>query len=430
MPVPSTFRKLNTTDAFAYTRRVKAINAGALIQYLPMADFTGTVVRDESGLNRNGSYGGTLTLGSGGVGDGRTAVYYDGSNGANTGSTAGNAFAAALPTSASWACAFKIDPAVGWAEGVKREIMRILTDTNNYVIISKDTTTGQITQTFNAAATFKTNVVSGLTDTDWIYLCGTISKANDRMYLYVNGQYQGSVTTALGTHTGGASTFARWSGASVAWRGWLAHAALWSSELAASDAAIHARRNGFVVFEGDSRTADNVYPAAAMANATVAAKKYGYTNVAVAGQTLADMQSDAATQVDTLRRFALKTNTVVILGGLNDMIGGTVDANTAFTRLTTYTNARRAAGFRVVVCTELPASSAQAVTNNYLAARAAFNTLILNNSSLFDAVVRLDTDPNIGVDGASDNTTYYQADKIHPNNTGKAIMAGLVAAAL
>ena len=44
MPVPpSTFRNRILLDAFACTRGAKAINAGALIQYLPTADFTGTV---------------------------------------------------------------------------------------------------------------------------------------------------------------------------------------------------------------------------------------------------------------------------------------------------------------------------------------------------------------------------------------------------
>ena len=91
-------------------------------------------------------------------------------------------------------------------------------------------------------------------------------------------------------------------------------------------------------------------------------------------------------------------------------------------------NARRAAGF-ASLSVPSPASSAQAVTNNYPAARAAFNTLILNNSSLFDAVVRPTPIQTSALMARRITRHIIRADKIHPNNNTKAIMAGLVAAA-
>lgn len=40
-------------------------------------------------------------------------------------------------------------------------------------------------------------------------------------------------------------------------------------------------------------------------------------------------------------------------------------------------------------------------------------------------VVRLDLDPNIGCDSCNSNSTYYQADGIHPKQAGQAIIANL-----
>jgi lysophospholipase L1-like esterase len=67
----------------------------------------------------------------------------------------------------------------------------------------------------------------------------------------------------------------------------------------------------------------------------------------------------------------------------------------------------------------------------YEATRSTYNGLIRANWRQFaDVLVDVAADPNIGVAGANSNTTYFDPDAIHLNNTGYAIVATLVKATL
>lgn len=150
-------------------------------------------------------------------------------------------------------------------------------------------------------------------------------------------------------------------------------------------------------------------------------------NVAVGGETLVTMNTNAPTNVDAKYQAGVG-NVCIIWGGINDIIGGATGAQ-VYATLQTYCAGRRAAGFKVI-CTTMPSFS-----SGTDAARDAFNTLVAANWNTFaDGCVRLDLNPDIGPDGSYTNSTYYQTTGMfvgHLNeNSYQNIVAPLMSAAV
>ncbi len=141
--------------------------------------------------------------------------------------------------------------------------------------------------------------------------------------------------------------------------------------------------------------------------------------------TIQAMVTDAA-EIDQLV-MAGKTNVLVVFAGTNDIAGGRTGAQ-AYGDLQTFCSGRRTAGFDlIVVCTMLPRAGIETqrvAYNSAIAAGFAGNTLDC------DAIADLGADTNIGAAGANNNATYYDADTIHLNNTGYAVAAPIVQAAI
>lgn len=177
--------------------------------------------------------------------------------------------------------------------------------------------------------------------------------------------------------------------------------------------------------EGDSisRSFSYSFPYTVGANLSL----YG-TVRAVSGSTLADLVSratgtDAVLPADkTGRKFVLS-----VLVGANDLTtyaGGsdTIAANNYLTDLAAYCDARRAAGWKVVICTILPHTTAinsgvTDATNN--TRRAIVNSSIRSSwvGVHADALADLGGDATMGADTAAVNTSLY-ADGYHPTSTG------------
>jgi hypothetical protein len=88
--------------------------------------------------------------------------------------------------------------------------------------------------------------------------------------------------------------------------------------------------------------------------------------------------------------------------------------------------ARRAAGWKVVILTILPRTQTGCPANMETY-RTSVNTSIRNNWATFaNALADVGADATIGVAGASNNATYYDADKVHPIAAGHLIIKGLV----
>lgn len=143
--------------------------------------------------------------------------------------------------------------------------------------------------------------------------------------------------------------------------------------------------------------------------------------------TVADMSGDAATEVDAFYDASAygADNWCVLFGGTNDLYFG-ASAATTESRIQTYCEDRQAVGFKVVVCTVLPRSDA-GTPAGFEADRQAVNTwLRANYESFADALADLAADTRIGDAGDEEDTTYYQADLVHPNATGAGVIAQIV----
>lgn len=185
-----------------------------------------------------------------------------------------------------------------------------------------------------------------------------------------------------------------------------------------------------IVFDGDSMTAGSgvfrgaTYPALT-ADGIIGAKVHKF---GVAGQNVALMLADAATQIDPLVD-PTRLNVLCLLGGTNDLNNGAASAETVYTRIVTYCQARRAAGFKVIVGTVLPrdpAGSGEA----FEADRQSVNTSIRANWATFaDALADVGADILIGSVGAFSNMAYF-ADGTHPTSLGCEIIASYYRAAL
>lgn len=191
-----------------------------------------------------------------------------------------------------------------------------------------------------------------------------------------------------------------------------------------------------IVFDGDSltsgvgsTTALNAlesagglnYPAQASAGLQPDATIY---NFGVGGQTVTAMNADAPAQIDTLYDPA-RPCIAVLLGGINDLY--TADtAATVYARIVAWHTARRAAGFKTVAITILPATG-NSPPGDIVAKTASVNSSIAANWATFaDALCDAAASSVFTTGGVTTDPHYYSTDAVHLNNDGYEFLAGLV----
>lgn len=152
-------------------------------------------------------------------------------------------------------------------------------------------------------------------------------------------------------------------------------------------------------------------------------------NAAVSGKSCSQLATTAPTRVDSRLR-AGAANTLIVWCGTNDIAVGGATADAAFYALHDYTEARRAAGWRVVVVTMLPRAASPPWPAITEAQRGAFNGAVRGTWSRWaDGLADVAADPRIGSAGRTADPVYYQ-DAAHPTAVGAQIAAGIVAAAI
>jgi lysophospholipase L1-like esterase len=186
------------------------------------------------------------------------------------------------------------------------------------------------------------------------------------------------------------------------------------------------------VCEGDSITAGlgvtTPYPAQMAASL---GSGWVVVNNGVSSDTIENMLANAPTDIDPkYNAYAYKKNICVIFAGTNDLFfGETVDDTYGW--LVSFCTGRRAVGYKVVVATTLPRQSVSVPQATWDARRADYNTRIRTNwASFADAIADVAADSRIGDDGDNNDTTYYQVDAVHPNDTGAGIIAGIIKTAV
>lgn len=157
-------------------------------------------------------------------------------------------------------------------------------------------------------------------------------------------------------------------------------------------------------------------------------------NEGTPGHTIADMDAEAPYRFDWQNTGPFDNFLVIAFGGTNDIAFG-ADATDAgevtYSRMVTYCQHRRAAGWKVFVCTILPRAFVDA-SIHFEIKRQAVNTSFRGTwPSYADGLIDLAADHRIGDDGDQFDTTYYRnGDFVHPNAAGAQVIADLVAQAI
>lgn len=118
-----------------------------------------------------------------------------------------------------------------------------------------------------------------------------------------------------------------------------------------------------------------------------------------------------------------KQNIVVVFIGSNDLYGNAGQVGATYTNQMSICSSLKSAGYKVLVVTMLP----RGTDFQFEIDRQSYRTNTLANYSSFaNAVVDAGGDYSIGLLGSQTNSVFYMFDRIHPNQTGSAVLANLV----
>lgn len=183
--------------------------------------------------------------------------------------------------------------------------------------------------------------------------------------------------------------------------------------------------NAVIVGDGNSYVQGNGYTSFVTVISTTSpfnSNSITFYNFGVGAQTTPNMIADQATQVLPVYVSGVQNILLVCEGGNDIYFNGSV-AN-AVANMRTYCNTARAAGFKVILTTTIRRDQTTTFGDNptqYNAKLAQFNDSLIADNSFYDALIRPDTDPLF--------LTYtsggYDADKVHPNQTGQNRFAAL-----
>lgn len=189
---------------------------------------------------------------------------------------------------------------------------------------------------------------------------------------------------------------------------------LYNSALAARGGIVLAIPAFIVAAEGDSITnGTGLVPYTVTATASFP-RAQGHV-FAIPGNGMTEVEGRAS-EVDALMQAGVGSFLTLLIGA-NDY---PVNAATYVARIAAYCNARRAAGWLVIICTITP--KVDAGFNTF---RAAVNTLIRADTSFYDGLADFAADPVMGPDAAAADITLY-GDTVHPTQLGQNNLAAIL----
>lgn len=170
-----------------------------------------------------------------------------------------------------------------------------------------------------------------------------------------------------------------------------------------------------IICNGDSITlGQNSWPSypSVLSDSTLRA----VLNLGVSGQTLATMDTNYAAS-PALYFSSLNANTLIVLGGTNDLLAHATEASLE-THILSYCGKARTTGYRVFVGTVLPSTG---IIGTDETSRQTFNAYLRANwASFADGLVDFDAIP----EAAQPTNTLFYLDGTHPTATLNALMAG------
>jgi hypothetical protein len=170
---------------------------------------------------------------------------------------------------------------------------------------------------------------------------------------------------------------------------------------------------------------DNPYPVQLAEQLKLSYSGFTIRNFGVGGQNSGSMAADAPTQIDPLIS-ATRPNILIMWEITNEISNSGTTVNTAYSRTVAYCNARRAAGWKVIVVTAIrrEGSLGGQTIANLNSRLQSVNALVRANwrdfaNALYDVALM----PEF----SSISDTYFLPDKIHLNAFGqKLFTAGLI----
>ena len=207
------------------------------IAYFPLWEASGTTIECLVSATQNGTASSDV---SGwppgeGVGDGNTALLFDGTNDYIDILTASlaTAFDGDEGTAMFWC---KVEDSGVWSDGTKRIGLYAVdtTDWNEYVNLYKNTSDNQMRYRYSAGGTLENITQNNVTTLLWFHIAVTWSASADEVKAYYNGVQEGTTQTSLGTWVGAinrALIGAESTAPANPWQGWLAHCLLFDKVL-------------------------------------------------------------------------------------------------------------------------------------------------------------------------------------------------------
>lgn len=187
--------------------------------------------------------------------------------------------------------------------------------------------------------------------------------------------------------------------------------------------------------EGDSITNGQIVTAAPNAYLRAAAATLGarFNCVGVNGRTLATIVSSSLQ--GNMVAAPSRTNVWVVFAGTNDVAANANDTSVTG-NITTYCSRIKGANpnAKIILCTMLPRNAQFSNGQNaagFDATRLSINTWIRANvGSIADGLADFAANAAFDTLSDADNTTYFNSDKVHPNNTGHALLAQILTSAV
>lgn len=397
------------------------------VAYYPTWEPSGTVATDISGKGRNVSYAGTPGLGAVGIGDGRTCANINGL-GYITAWSAGLAgdFNGKEGLIGMWLAA---NDAGIWADTNAYYPFHFTADASNATYLRKGVA-GDIQIHYTAAGTDKAILADRHAGVRWIHFGFQWSYSGAHVSLYFNGTKQRPTASPL--EWAGAIvnplTFGAQINFSGKFPGRMAHVGVGNVPVADSAMRTIAQTHGQIIFIGDSRTSNKrwCFPAveAAYTSGLFGYGGRGVANWGVSGYAWANIASEAAT-TDALLQPG-ENNVLVCWAGVN--MGTDTTAAQIYARISAYCAARRAAGWKVVICSEIDAQDATRNTAGWHSTvYPELNVLLAADHSFADGYADLGANANLQ---DATNTTYFDADKVHLTAAGYTIVGGIITSVL
>lgn len=387
--------------------RIRSVFGADLVAYFPCNDISGTTITEVvAGYDATSA---NVTMNQAGPINMKSALW-----GATSYADIYTA-ASHLNTAEGSIIMFIKMPLDKWLDSTQYKLLHLrYTGLNDEILINKPQTGQSIKFTLIRNGTTKIISSPQPYNADWFCVTVTWSTTNDRIQLFINNvlYWEFINVTGIGTHTGAALR------ADLAGLGSGKGGAVENSLIGGISNVIFLNKETTetelqslftidqVIFDGDSRTAYKGWNVCA-----IGANFISPRNVAVSGYSITDCIAAGATSVDAKLR-AGKKNICVIWAGVNDYAQNPA---TIYSRLQTYCLARRAAGFKVIVCTEIDCQDAAHIASGWPAEYLDLNTLIRNDHSFADVVA--DLGANVNLQDAT-NTTYFLADKLHLQPAG------------